>query len=324
MTSIFDDASKATEDLFAMEGQEAPAEEVPVEEAPAEAVPTDEVPPETVPAEEAPAEEVPAVQENATPEQAMLDEATQTAEVAAQAAAERDAQLQQVLQEMEAMRQQNAQLQGTIEELSRQNEEQIIEEALEPPVLDISSLAFADEDTIREAQAKYATDMAAYNRNSFMKEFAPVIEQANKAKYNDEKNETIEALSHVPELQGIKDMLPQLDRIIANNKALSASDVPLDEKYITAYAIARGVNSINTPPVEQKDPTAEELMGFYNSNPEFQEMVEKHRLAQVKDSQQVPPFSASSGAVNAALNIKEEPKGWDDASERTLKMFGLS
>ena len=312
MPSIFDDANRATEELFTQEGQPEA-----VEETPAGAV--EEAQPSEVPAETAP----PAPENATTPEQAMLDEATQTAEVAAQAAADRDRQLQQALQEIEAIKRQNEMLQGTVQELSQQNEQHIVEEALEPPVLDISALAFADEETIRAEQAKYAQDMAAYNRQNFMKEFAPVIEQANKAKYAEEKNETISMLSQVPELKGIESMLPQLDRIIANNKALSSSDVPLDEKYITAYAIAMGVNSMNTPPVEQKDPTAEELMGFYTSNPEFQEMVEKHRLAQVKDSQQVPPFSASSGAVNAALDIKEEPKGWDDASERTRKMFGL-
>jgi hypothetical protein len=64
-------------------------------------------------------------------------------------------------------------------------------------------------------------------------------------------------------------------------------------------------------------------MALYNGNPEFQEMVEKQRIAQVSNSQQVPPFSASRGAVNAALYIPEEPKRWAVASERTKKMFGL-
>ena len=92
---------------------------------------------------------------------------------------------------------------------------------------------------------------------------------------------------------------------------------------IVAYAIAVGVNSMNTPPVEPKEPTPEELMALYESNPEFQEMIEKKRLAALKQSQQVPPFSASSGAVNAALNIKDKPKTFEEASERTRRMFGL-
>ena len=308
MPNIFDDANKATEEMFAVE--ETP-ETIP-EETPAEPV-----------AEETPSEPAPPATENTTPEQTALGEAAQTAEIAAQVASEKDAELQQMKQQLEAEKQRTAQLQGTIDELSRQNEERIVEEALEPPVLDINALAFADEETVNAAQAKYAADMAEYNRKSFMKEFAPVIEQANEAKLAKEKGELISALSQVPELAGIDEMLPQLDRIIANNKALSSGDIPLDEKYITAYAIAKGVNSINTPPAEPKELTAEELMNHYKNNSEFQEMVERQRIEQVKQSQQVPPFSASSGAVNAALNIPKEPNGWDDSSERTRKLFGM-
>ena len=310
MPNSFDEASRATEDMF--EAEQTSLLDTPAEETPAD-VPAEEVPAE-VPAEETPAEP--------TQEQAMLDEATQTAEIAAQTAAQKDAELQQIMQQLEALKQQNEQLQGTIDEISQQNQQHIIEEALEPPVLDVNALAFADEETVKAAQAKYAQDMAAYNRQAFMKEFAPVIEQANEAKYNKEKDDVIAALSQVNELKGIKEMIPQLDKIIANNKALSSSDIPIDEKYITAYAIAMGVNSMNNPPAPPKELTPDELMGLYNSNPEFQDLVEKQRLSQIKQSQQVPPFSASSGAVNAALNIPEEPKGWDDASERTARMFG--
>lgn len=327
MPNIFDEASKATEELFEEppEAVEEPVPEEATEEVPAtEEQPTP--PPAEAPAEEVPAEETPApadTPEKAAPEQTALDEAAQTAEIAAQVAAQKDAELQQLMQQLEAERQKNAQLQGTLDELSRQNEENLVEEALAPPELDIAGLAFADEDTVKAAQAKYAQDMAAYNRKAFEKEFAPVIEQANEMRRTKEKNEVISALSQVPELKGIDSMVPQLDRIIANNKALSSEAVPLDEKYITAYAIAMGVNSMNTPPVEPKEPTPEELMALYDKNPEFRDLIEQRRIDQVKKSQQVPPFSASSGAVNAALDINEEPKGWDDASERTRHMFGL-
>lgn len=101
--------------------------------------------------------------------------------------------------------------------------------------------------------------------------------------------------------------------------------MPIDEKYINAYAMAKGINSINNPPAppeEPKEPTVDELMELYNTNPAFQEMVEKQRLGVIKQSQQVPPFSASSGAVNAALNIKEKPQTLEEASRRTREMFG--
>ena len=317
MPNIFDEASKATEDMF--EAEQTSLLDTP-EEAPAEVPAGEEVPAE-VPAE-APVETPTETPAEATPEQTMLDEAAQTAEIAAQTAAAKDAELQQVMQQIEALKQQNTQLQGVVDELSARNQQNIIEEALEPPTLDINALTFADEETVRAAQAKYAADMTEYNRQTIMKELAPVIEQANEAKYNKEKGEVVKALAQVPELANIESMLPQLDKIIANNKALSSSDMPIDEKYITAYMIATGVNALNNPPAPPKELTPDELMALYNNNPEFQDLVEKQRLSQIKQSQQVPPFSASSGAVNAALNIKKEPKGWDDASARTSKMFG--
>ena len=307
----FAEAREATEEMFANQiTDDAMQTEVPAEEV-VESVPTEEAPTEEVVAEE------PAV-DNAT-----LDEAVNTVEVATQMAQEKDAQLQQALQEIEALKVQNQQMQGTLTELSQQNEENIIEEAMQMPTLDINGLAFATEEEVATAQQEYANQMAEYVKSGIMKEISPFVEQAKAGLYEKEKSETLSALSHVPELQGINDMLPQLERIIQNNKWLQSDDMPMDEKYINAYAIARGVNAINTPPEQPKELTVEDLMKHYNENASFQELVEKQRLESIKQSQQVPPFSASSGAVNASLNIKEKPKTFEEASERTRRMFGL-
>ena len=307
----FDEAIKATEEMFANEEQTALDDDIQAQEV---EEPTAEVeqPTET----EEPTEQP-------TQENAMLDDAVNTAEIAAQTAQQKDAELQQVLQEIEALRVQNQQMQGTIAELSKKNEENLIEEAMQPPVLDVNGLAFATEEEIAQAQAEFAQKMAEYNRQQIMKELAPTLEYAKKGMRDEERANTLSALSQVPELAGINDMLPQLDKIIANNKWLQSEDMPVEEKYINAYAIARGVNAINTPPEEPKELTSEELMELYDKNPTFQELVEKKRLDAIKQSQQVPPFSASSGAVNAALNIKEKPKTFEEASERTRRMFGL-
>ena len=311
----FDEAIRATEEMFANEQAEVvpPVEEIPVEE-PVEEVPTEE---ETPAVEE---EEVPPT----TPEDTTLDDAINTAEIAAQTAQQKDAELQQVLQELEALKAQNEQMQGTIAELSQKNEENLIEEVLEPPVLDINGLAFASEDEVKQAHADFAQKMSDYNRQQLMKELAPTLEYAKKGMQEAEKNEVLSSLSQVPELAGISEMIPQLDKIIANNRWLQSDDMDMSEKYINAYAIARGVNAINTPPPEPpKELTSEELMKLYDENPTFQELVEKKRIETIKQSQQVPPFSASSGAVNAALNIKEKPKTLEEASEATRKMWGL-
>lgn len=326
--NTFDEASAATEEMFANE-QISSADVPPAEEtSPAESEQTAE----TTPAQETPAENIPTGTEEPPAQQptteqpvATIEQAAQTAEIAAQVASEKDGQLQQAMAEIEALKQQNQQLQGTINEMSRQNTEKIVEEALTPPTLDINGLAFADEETQNAAVAKFAEDMSAYNRQQLMKEMSPALEFAKKGMRDAETKEVVAALSQIPELANIQEMLPQLDRIIANNKWLQSDDMPMDEKYINAYAMARGIDSINNPPSQPeqpKEPTTEELMALYNSNPAFQEMVEKQRLEAIKQSQQVPPFSASSGAVNAALNIKEKPKTLEEASERTRRMFG--
>lgn len=311
MPSIFDEANKATEEMFEND------EQLPVEEDIQEKHDEHDEDVET------PTETTEQAQEQPTAESTTLDNAVNTAEVAAQVAQEKDMQLQQALQELEALKAQNQQMQGTLEELSKKNEENLIEEAMQMPTLDVNSLAFATEDEVKQAQAEYAKQMAEFVKAGVMKEVSPFVEQAKEGIYQKEKAETLSALSQVPELEGINDMLPQLDKIISNNKWLQSDDMPIDEKYINAYAIARGVNAINTPPEQPKELTSEELMELYDNNPTFQELVEKKRIESIKNSQQVPPFSASSGAINAALNIKEKPKTFEEASERTRRMFGL-
>ena len=326
--NTFDEASAATEEMFASEQLSlvdvppATEENPPADGGPgADNPPTEETPAETPPTG---TEEPPAQQPGTETPPSAIEQAAQTAEVAAQVAAEKDGQLQQAMAEIESLRQQNQQLQGTIDEMSKQKTDEIIEDALTPPTLDINGLAFADEETQKAAMAKYAQDMSAYNKQEFLKEMSPAIEFAKKGMRDAEKTEVVEALSQIPELKGIKEMLPQLDRIIAGNKWLSSDDMPMDEKYINAFAMARGINSINNPPAPPepaKEPTPEELLALYNNNPAFQELVEKQRLETLKQSQQVPPFSASSGAVNAALDIKEKPQTLEEASRRTAEMF---
>ena len=315
MPNIFDEANKATEEMFENEEQVSLEEAVQAQEA------------EEQPAEEAVETSVenaePVEQEQPTQENTVLDEAVNTAEIAAQTAQEKDMQLQQALQELEALKAQNQQMQGAIAELSRQNEENLIEEAMQMPTLDVNSLAFLTEEEIAQKQAEYAQQMAEFVKAGVMKEVSPFVEQAKEGIYQKEKTETLSALSQVPELAGINDMIPQLDQIIANNRWLQSDDMPMEEKYIIAFTIASGVNAINIPPEEPKELTSEELMELYDKNPTFQELVEKKRIEAIKNSQQVPPFSASSGAVNAALNIKEKPKTFEEASERTRRMFGL-
>lgn len=223
------------------------------------------------------------------------------------------------MEENEQLRQTNNELQQTITQQSQQREQAIIEDAMQMPMLDVNRLAFEDDATVQQMQQDYANAMQKYVTQQVLKDVEPALQYAKDGMREKEKREMLEAFNGVDELKGINDMLPQLDYIIEHNKWLANDDIPMDEKYLTAYMIANGVNSANTPP--PSDPTAEELMKYYDSNPEFQQMIEKKRLDDIKQSQQVPAMSASNGAVNAALTIKEKPTTWDDASQRTRDMF---
>ena len=189
MSGIFDEANKATEEMFANDEQLTEDDYVQEPEEPVEEV-VEETPPETVETTEEVVEEP--IQDNA-----MIEDAVNTAEIAAKTAQEKDMQLQQALQELEALKAQNQQMQGTLEELSRKNEENLIEEALQPPVLDINGLAFADEETIAQAHADFAQKMAEYNRQQIMKELAPTLEYAKKGMQEEERANALYALSQV-------------------------------------------------------------------------------------------------------------------------------
>ena len=292
----FYDARRATEDMF--DGQTVLGEDSTPQDTSQD---TPQEQQEGQVQEEQPQEQV---QEQPPQENNAVDEAANVAQAAAQAAAQREQDYQRIMEENEQLRQTNNELQQTITQQSQQREQAVIEDAMQMPMLDVNRLAFEDDATVQKMQQDYANAMQKYVTQQVLKDVEPALQYAKDGMREKEKREMLEAFKGVDELKGINDMLPQLDYIIEHNKWLANDDIPMDEKYLTAYMIANGVNSANTPP--PSDPTAEELMKYYDSNPEFQ---------------QVPAMSASNGAVNAALTIKEKPTTWDDASKRTRDML---
>ena len=252
----------------------------------------------------------------------VIDEAVSTAETAAQELNRTSAELGQMREQNAALQEQLRQLSEQIKQMSQQQEESIVAETITQPHLDINGLAFADDETVAAAEAEYAKQMAEYVRAGLMDELAPYINEAKEGKRRAQRDEVFDGLSRVKELDGISGRRRQLDNIIANNKVLSSDDIPDDEKYIMAYAIARGIDAMNAPPQEPpKEMTPEEFLEKYKANEDYRKLIEQDRISAVKGSQQVPQFSASSGAVNAALNIPEKPKTWEEASERTRHAF---
>lgn len=304
----FEEASEQAQNMFAQDAEEQQAENPDIAEAPPEEAPQQEV---------QPAESVPAAEENVNQDNmqsdmnnaAPLDMGTQQML--------QQQQIQQILAENQQLRSANEELQKTITQQSDEQEGKIEEMAL--PQLDLSDVAFDDEETLAQKQKVYAQKMADYVRQGIMSELAPYLDEAKRGIEQKEQEDTINFLEQMPQFKEIRGALPQINRIMEQNNNLFASDAPYEDRIIAAYAIARGANAINTPP--KAAPTTDELMALYNSNPEFQQMIEKQRIDAIKNSQQVPVMSASSGLTNAALNIKEKPQTMDEASERARALF---
>lgn len=246
------------------------------------------------------------------------DPSIQSYQYAQQLAAQQQAMMQQLMSENEQLKQANDELQKTITQQSDINEAAVEQRAM--PMIDFNSLAFDDEETIAKKQSAYAQQMADFVTQGVMEKLAPFIGEANEGIKQKEREKVLEELESMPEFSDIRSVAPQLDVIISNNPAIFSDDVEGIDKYIAAYAMSKGANAIKNP-VVKTEPTTEELMNYYNSNPEFKQMVEQQRIGEIKKSQQVPAMSATGGAANAALNMNKSPETMDEASERAKAFF---
>ncbi len=224
---------------------------------------------------------------------------------------------------------QNQQMQEALNQMSESNEQAAEEEVLTPPTMDFSNLWSEDENVIKQKEAEYAQRMAEYTEKKMMKQLAPLIEYAQGEAKRKEMQTTMQNLSKVPATSGIMGMTETLERILNSNPTLSGSDAPLEDKLITAYAIAKGADAIQreqNPPAPQPEPqpTIDDFMRVYAENPDLQRRIEAARAAQAAKSRaNVPPMSASAGAFNAALSAPEEPKTFEDAKRMLMAKLGM-
>ena len=307
----FGDALEAARASFGTE-QEMPVQEVPTEPTPEQQVSEPEAPMSTEQALDA--------------EVQVADEAIATAQQAAQIAQQKDAEVSQLTQALEAEKQKSAQLQNVVNEMNQKKEEEIIEEALVPPQLHLSALMFESPEAIAAAQAKYTNDLTEYNRKIMEKEYQPIREQARRLEEHDILERMKADLKGREDFEGFDspEMQNRMRNIIEQNAFLKNSDLPIADKYINAYAIARGADAMYAPkpvPEQPKAPTVDELMAIYANNPDFRAAIEKKRIEELSHGQQVPPLTASSGAGNVALNIKEKPQTLGEARERAKNWF---
>lgn len=234
-----------------------------------------------------------------------------------------------IIQQNEQLQQQNNQLQQQmhdmyelIQEMNTANRAEAVSEAMEDntpamPILDIDAMSFMSPEEVQQKQTEYAQAMQEYIIGS--PEISGLIDYAEKAKTERERESVLAELEGMPLTKDIRSYIPQMQNIIKNNPYLANKDMTEADRLLNAYAIARGANAINTPPPEVHEPTVEELMQHYNSNDDFKRAVEQARLAELKDSNKAPAFAPSDGAANVALNVQKQPERVENIGDMLFK-----
>lgn len=234
------------------------------------------------------------------------------------------AQMQQLQVQNQQLQAQNQQLQNILEDINQKNQDVVVEEALTPPVLDMSNLWMEDENVVQQKQQEYAQQMADYTKKQLLSELSPLLESAKKGIEEKERQEALNGLSQVPELAGIMGMTPTLERIIQSNPAIANSDAPIEDKLITAFAIAKGAEAIKNGQNPPKEPGVDDFVQMYMQNPDLQKRIEQIRAQKAAEhTAEVPPMSASAGAFNAALTTQEKPKDFEEAKRLAFARLGL-
>ena len=151
----FEEASEQAQNMFAQDAEEQQAENPDIAEAPPEEAPQQEV---------QPTESVPTAEENVNQDnmQSGMNNAVpliNPVDMGTQQMLQQQ-QIQQILAENQQLRSANEELQKTITQQSDEQEGKIEEMAL--PQLDLSDVAFDDEETLAQKQKVYAQKMADY------------------------------------------------------------------------------------------------------------------------------------------------------------------
>ena len=234
------------------------------------------------------------------------------------------AQMGQLQAQSQQLQAQNRQLHELLQEMSQRNQAAVVEDVLTPPVLDFSNMWAEDENVVAQLQAEYAQQMAEFAKKQMMSEIGPLLETAKRGAAEQQRQEALNGLEQVPELAGIMGMTPMLERIIQSNPLLANSDAPIEDKLITAFAIAKGAEAVKTGKQPQKQPGIEEFIAMYSENPDLQKRVEQMRAQNAAGQvANVPPMSASAGAFNAALTTPKSPGDFDDARRLALSRLGI-
>ena len=205
------------------------------------------------------------------------------------------------------MQNENAQLKQSLTQQSETAKTQL-EEALEPPKLDIDGMMYADDATRQAKQAEYNAAMLDYQRKMLMKEMQPMMDSYRAQQQSQALQSAVDNLHTIPGVGGrFDDVAADIPQTIKSIPALSS--MPPNEAVVLAALIAKGRAATNAPAK-----TPEQMADEVYSNPEIMKLLELKRTQALAQNQNIPPMSASQGAMSAApVNVDHKPETVQDA-----------
>lgn len=300
------------------EPTEAPTEQATPTEQPTEAqanAPTEapvEQPTDMQPTEQAPIEQpmdatTPHIDaEQPTPEQANMQQQMQ--------------QQMQVAQENEMLKQEIARLNDTLRQQSANATAEIVSSATGEPTFDPSELMYLSPE---ESQAKIAEFVSGIKQSVLNSdEMKGMRDEYAKAREERELYEIINDMANSPELKGydVRGSIGDMITVMQNNPFFNNPDMAANDKVFDAMLIAEGVKSLKSKLSGEADKIDyDKIMDLYHNDSELQRRINGDRVQQLKQNQQVPPQSASSGFASVTNNIPNKPERVEDVKKSILE-----
>lgn len=205
------------------------------------------------------------------------------------------------------MQTENQQLRDSMAQQSQDTKAQL-EDALEPPTLDIDGMMYDDDATRQRKQSEYNTAMFEYNRKKLMQEIQPMVDSYRQQQRDGEMQASIANLHNLPGVGNrFDDVAADIPQTIRSIPALA--NMAPNEAVPLAALIAKGRAATNAQ-AKTPEQTAEEIF----ANPEVMKLIELKRANQLRANQNIPPMSASQGAMSTApLNVTPKPATVQDA-----------
>lgn len=222
-------------------------------------------------------------------------------------------------EETEKIRAENEQLKNLLKEISEERTEAVEREAV--PEFDVEGLTFMDPEEQKKAFSDFARQIADYSRKSTLQAISPLIERSQNAIQSQEEQSVFDELRGTEEFKDIDSLTPQIRKIMENNSVLKNGDFTPEERIATAYLIAQGVENQNNKAKSNEPMSRDEFLKMIDDNPEYSQYLNERNVERLKQNENVPRFSATSGAGNVGINLKERPKSFSDARDFVKKYY---